>query len=222
MKPKRRKKKKSDNPAGNGEVIEPVENEKAIDVKRPRPRVVVGRTHEISTPFGKAFITVNRNGETGRKPFEVFITLGKSGSDTSAMAEALGRLISGWLRSSSDPDKALEEIAYQLKGIGGSVSIGFGQDRIVSIPDAIAKVLMNELDLSRKLKDPESPLLEEGFDFTQESLFNHEEKSDDSSDETAMADVAYKNASMCPECNNMTLIETEGCVKCRGCGYSRC
>ncbi|OGC52300.1 ribonucleoside-diphosphate reductase, adenosylcobalamin-dependent [candidate division WWE3 bacterium RIFCSPLOWO2_01_FULL_39_13] len=219
---KETKEKKSDNPAGNGEVIEPVENEKAIDVKRPRPRVVVGRTHEISTPFGKAFITVNRNGETGRKPFEVFITLGKSGSDTSAMAEALGRLISGWLRSSSDPDKALEEIAYQLKGIGGSVSIGFGQDRIVSMPDAIAKVLMNELDLSRKLKDPESPLLEEGFDFTQESLFNHEEKSDDSSDETAMADVAYKNASMCPECNNMTLIETEGCVKCRGCGYSRC
>ena len=84
---------------------------------RPRPAVVIGRTHKIGTPVGKAFITVNRNGETGTKPFEVFINIGKSGSDLSSMAEALGRLISGWLRSTKDPNKALEEIKMQLGGI---------------------------------------------------------------------------------------------------------
>jgi len=35
-------------------------------------------------------------------------------------------------------------------------------------------------------------------------------------------DVSFKNASVCPECGNMTLVEEEGCVKCHSCAYSRC
>jgi len=195
------------------------------DVKRPRPPVVVGRTHEVITPFGKAFITVNRNGATGKKPFEVFVTVGKSGSDSAAMAEALGRLISGWLRSSANPNKSLEEIASQLRGIGGSSSIGFGSNRIGSIPDAVAKVLFDELSLSDRLEHSDFNLLESGLAPTQQELFV-----EDASSEDYMAKVeaklnensVFKNASMCPECNNMTLIDIEGCLKCQTCAYSRC
>lgn len=223
----------------SGELVEEsASGEDALDggLKRPRPTVVVGRTHEISTPFGDAFVTVNRNGSTGKQPFEVFVTLGKSGSDTAAFAEALGRLVSGWLRSSRDPNKALEEISHQLRGIGGSTSIGFGSGRVSSIPDAVAKVLINELNLSQKLEDnTENKLLETGEDYRQDSLFENVEVEKENESEASAggssggADVSasalgavFKNASVCPECNNMTLIETEGCVKCSSCAYTRC
>lgn len=204
-----------------------------VEAKRPRPQVVVGRTHEVSTPFGDAFVTVNRNGSTGKQPFEVFITIGKSGTDAAAFSEALGRLISGWLRSSNDPNKSLEEIAHQLRGIGGSTSIGFGIQRVSSIPDAVAKVLINELNLSHKLEgNAENMLLETGEDYRQDSLFENVAVEADAtaSSEAAVGSggaskslgAVFKGASVCPECNNLTLIETEGCVKCSNCAYTRC
>ena len=213
------------------------------DVKRPRPQVVVGRTHEILTPFGKAFVTVNRNGENGKKPFEVFVVLGKSGSDTAALAEALGRLISGWLRSAAHPNKALEEIAYQLRGIGGSTSVGYGINRVSSIPDAVAKVLINELDLSIKLEEHNVKLLDTGFMFNQESLFESDANASGKNESGLeisrnvedkiyngrstemgknLTNEVFKNASVCPECGNLTLVEVEGCIKCHMCAYSRC
>ena len=171
---------------------------------RPRPAVVIGRTHKIGTPVGKAFITVNRNGETGTKPFEVFINIGKSGSDLSSMAEALGRLISGWLRSTKDPNKALEEIKIQLGGIGGSMSVGFGPNRVTSLPDAVAKVLGKEIELSQRLSN--------NFISTEET----------DNIEVMVQPSLFKGASICPECNNMSLVETEGCIKCYLCSYTRC
>ncbi|MFH1566065.1 MAG: LAGLIDADG family homing endonuclease [bacterium] len=170
---------------------------------RPRPSVVMGRTHKIATPVGKAFITVNRNGEAGKRPFEVFINIGKSGSDLSSMAEAMGRLISGWLRSAKEPVKALEDIKNQLRGIGGSMSVGFGQNRVSSLPDAVAKVLDKELTLSEKME---------------EDVY----KEEDPEVEVTLQPSLFKGASICPECNNITLVETEGCVKCYSCSYTRC
>lgn len=193
--------------------------ENQIIQKRPRPTVVVGRTHEIKTPYGKAFVTVNRNGETGTAPFEVFITIGKSGSDSAAFAEALGRLASGWLRSAGDPNKALEEIAYQLQGIGGFSSIGYGINRITSIPDAVAKVLLNEIELTKRIQESGVKLLGENELTNQQTLF---EDNDAEVFVTSKDNNMLKNASVCPECSNMTLIEVEGCIKCQNCGYSRC
>ena len=57
---------------------------------------LTGATYRMETPIGTAFITVNDNG--GGEPFEVFVRVGKAGSDTMAVAEALGRLVSLVLR----------------------------------------------------------------------------------------------------------------------------
>ena len=51
-----------------------------------------GYTYSISTPVGKAFVTINENG--GDHPFEVFVSTAKAGSETAAVSEAIGRLIS--------------------------------------------------------------------------------------------------------------------------------
>ena len=80
------------------------------DSKKPRPRSLHGFTYSIETPLGKAFITINENG--GNQPFEVFINTAKAGSDTAAVSEAIGRLISYILRLASpiEPRARLKEV----------------------------------------------------------------------------------------------------------------
>ena len=74
---------------------------------KPRPMVVHGSTYQIETPVGQAYVTINTNG--GNQPHEVFINVGKAGSDVTAMAEAMGRLISLALRISS-PISAMDRV----------------------------------------------------------------------------------------------------------------
>lgn len=108
---------------------------------KPRPMVVHGSTYKVETPVGQAFITINTNG--GRQPLEVFINVGKAGSDVTAMAEALGRVISLTFRLASPvtPIERAHKIAAELIGIGGARSLGFGENRVRSLPDAVAKVI---------------------------------------------------------------------------------
>ena len=116
------------------------------DTKKPRPRSLQGHTFSINTPLGKAFVTINENG--GEQPFEVFINTAKAGSDTAAVSEAIGRLISYILRLASpvDPRERLKEVWRQLAGIGGGRSLGFGPNRVRSLPDGVAQVMGEYLE----------------------------------------------------------------------------
>ncbi|MCB0238360.1 MAG: ribonucleoside-diphosphate reductase, adenosylcobalamin-dependent, partial [Anaerolineae bacterium] len=82
------------------------------------------------------------------EPFEIFMNVGKAGSDVAAVSEALGRLISLTLRipSSLTPTERLNQVVYQLNGIGGGRHLGFGPQRVRSLPDAVAQVLAEHLD----------------------------------------------------------------------------
>ena len=106
-----------------------------------RPAVVKGATYRMETPVGSAFVTINET-EDG-VPLEVFINVGKAGSDVAAMAEALGRAISTSLRLRGDlsPRERAKELCLQLSGIGGRRSVGFGQARMRSLPDAVSVAL---------------------------------------------------------------------------------
>lgn len=101
---------------------------------RKRAKKLPGHTIEIETPHGPAFITLNPD-EYGLR--EVFVNIGQAGSDVRGYAEAIGKLISLSCKYSIPP----EEIASKLRGIGGRESIGFGEDRVLSVPDAIGKVI---------------------------------------------------------------------------------
>src|SRR2546428_2101043 len=112
---------------------------------KPRPAVVHGYTRQVSAPEGKVNVTINSD-EHG--PLEVFVNVGKAGRDIAALAEALGRLISLNLRvlsPLSQTDRA-REIADQLRGIGGSRSVGFGMQQVRSLPDAVARALGNDIE----------------------------------------------------------------------------
>jgi ribonucleoside-diphosphate reductase alpha chain len=163
-------------------------------VVKPRPRSLTGRTYRVETPLGTAYIVVNEHGDGD--PFEVFVSVGKAGSDTMAVAEAIGRLISLALRMPSplSTKRRLEEIVAQLSGIGGGRPLGFGPQRVLSLPDGIARVLAEHLGHAR---------VEEA--------------------DPAPAPAAKLVAGdMCPECGQATFVYEEGCKKCYGCGFNEC
>ncbi|MGQ9839221.1 MAG: adenosylcobalamin-dependent ribonucleoside-diphosphate reductase [Anaerolineae bacterium] len=174
-------------------------------VKRPRPSALPGYTYRKETPLGTAFITVNVNGDN--KPFEVFMNVGKAGSDVQAVSEALGRLISLVLRLPSplDPVERLQQVIDQLAGIGGGRALGFGASRVRSLPDAVAQVLREHLN-SHYLA--EEQLRREELQLPTEQL--------------PLPIIDRPIGDLCPDCGQAAFVPTEGCRKCYVCGYSEC
>ncbi len=185
--------------------------------KKPRPRALHGYTYSINTPLGKAFITINENG--GNQPFEVFINTAKAGSDTAAVSEAIGRLLSYILRLSSpvEPARRLREVARQLSGIGGGRSLGFGPNRVRSLPDGIGQILNEYLQshAERMLAQPNA--VSENAEQEQQLT-----KSPKSSELLMAEKKAFRFGDLCPECGEATLVNEEGCCKCYSCGHSEC
>ncbi|MCC7075804.1 MAG: vitamin B12-dependent ribonucleotide reductase [Acidimicrobiia bacterium] len=98
------------------------------------PGGLAARRFRVQTPLGimNVFVT-----ELDAKPFEVFLVFGKAGSDITAMSEAIGRLVSLLLRTGVP----VELVVEQLSGIGGRSAVGFGEARVLSVADALAKLL---------------------------------------------------------------------------------
>jgi ribonucleoside-diphosphate reductase alpha chain len=201
----------------------------------PRPVMLTGVTYKTDSPSGKMYITINKNEK--EDPFEVFINIGKSGSDLMALADALGRMISFVLRIHS-PVPARErvrEIVSELTGIGGARSIGFGENRVRSLPDAIAKVLAKHCNfrVNGKVEDKDELSLKNGHSngFLTNGKLEAGHGDAPSLNQLPLPDTGVDmNASssttslfdICPECGSGTLACEEGCKKCYGCGYSEC
>ncbi len=173
------------------------------ETKKPRPRSLTGRTYRVDTPLGGTYVTVNENGHGEGHPFEVFLHTAKAGSETAAVSEALGRLVSYVLRLASPVTSRdrLKEVVRQLSGIGGGRAIGFGPARVGSLPDGIAQVLQEYLDE------------------TSEAAGDGEAAHVISDKQLALP---MKLGDLCPECGAATLVNEEGCRKCYSCGFSEC
>jgi len=116
-----------------------------------RPHVVPSRTTRAQTTIDTAYITVTQDAQD--QPFEVFLSVGKAGTDTYAAAEAMGRLISLILRLDS-PISRIDRargVAEQLAGIGvserGTVP--------TSLPDMIGSELLASLYIEGVEPSPE-------------------------------------------------------------------
>ncbi len=118
------------------------------------PRILTGVTVK-GTLLRDADITINE--APGDGPFEVFITTAKAGSDISRISEALARLISYILQmpSSISPLARLKEVIRQMRNIGGSRSMGFDPNRVVSLPDGFARAM------SEYVENKEAPVQSE-------------------------------------------------------------
>lgn len=201
---------------------------------RKRPLALSGVTHETQTPLGNTFITINHDNEG--KPFELFINSGKSGSDVMAMSEALGRIMSMVLRMQSpvEPRERIREMIDQLTGIGGGRSVGFGPNRVRSLPDAVAKVLAEHFEfrvnghvadkvgiknvMADALKTETAvpaqvpaAKIEAPVVAVQSPL-----------PMVAATPQSHANADLCPECGAAAFVHEEGCAKCYACGHAEC
>ena len=176
---------------------------------KPRPAVVHGYTRNIRAPEGTVNITVNSDDDG---LVEVFVNVGKAGSDIAALAEALGRLTSMLLRMPSPMGQVerTREIIGQLRGIGGSRSVGFGARQVRSLPDAVALALEMHIGLGDQ----------------------HHVRANGNGDSAGKTDaetiveqvvpIGRVTGNLCPDCKSNTLVYQEGCRKCQACGFSEC
>jgi ribonucleoside-diphosphate reductase alpha chain len=194
-----------------------------------RPMILRGRTYKMQTPVGEGFITINR--DENDNPFEVFITVGKGGMHTMADAEAMGRLVSLSLRlarsaSNADPKTVAQKIAAQLRGIGGASHVGFGKDRVMSLADAIAKALAEDLAITAE--NPSEKIETVPLNLTVETESAAVPTINTGADDVVgvqvplLSDSTQKTADLCPECGQASFVFEEGCKKCYSCGYSMC
>ena len=167
-----------------------------------RPQMMTGRTVKFRVTQGTLYLTADFEGDRIR---EVFINLGKAGSEEKSYAEALGRLISKYLQLGGD----IKEVIDSLKGIRSTSVMWEHGLRIYSVPDAIAKALEIAIGESGQTK----PLIQEEAASNIDGIQQH---------------ISAKGASevprpgICPECGETTLINENGCFVCKNCGYTKC
>ncbi|MFH1359967.1 MAG: vitamin B12-dependent ribonucleotide reductase [Candidatus Omnitrophota bacterium] len=173
----------------------------AVRAPRPRPEVMTGTTSKILTGCGNLYIIIN-NDEDGN-PFEVFTQIGKTGGCASSQLEAIGRLVSLALRSGVDPSVILK----QLRGIRCPIPSWDKGARIFSCADAISRVL------EKRVK--ERPIIQHAPVAVTVAAGVAEGK------EEASFRPRGNMVGVCPDCRS-PLHHEEGCLKCYGCGYSKC
>lgn len=155
-----------------------------------RPDTLSGKTHKIPTGLGSAYIVVNCD-ENGT-PVEVFVEVGKAGSDVAAFEEAIGRTISVALQH----HVPVEELSKQLTGIGGAART-LQANGAISVPDAIGRVLMKY-----------------AHDHTEPRVATTTPARDQV--------PVYVTQDICPQCSQATLERVSRCDTCHNCGYSTC
>ncbi len=107
----------------------------------------------------------------------------------------------------------------QLAGIGGGRSLGFGPNRVRSLPDGLAQILEDYLRhrAERLLADVPANTAE-----------LHPGDNGSKPGEALTPPPAPHNqpllkiGDLCPECGQAAVVNEEGCRKCYACGYSEC
>jgi ribonucleoside-diphosphate reductase alpha chain len=189
-----------------------------------RPQVLRGATYKVNTPFGMAYITIN---DLDGIPSEIFLNVGKAGSDVFAMSEALGRVCSLFLRYGNHGNKEALLIKH-LKGIGGSGAIGFGANRVESIADAVAKSLEMHVQANAASAAHNSAAYVTAA--AEAVAHSHAPAAADHGHDAhgghghghSSLDLGTVSKDICPSCGSASLIPSDGCKTCTSCGYSRC
>jgi ribonucleoside-diphosphate reductase alpha chain len=135
-------------------------------------------------------------------------------------------------------------VVAQLIGIGGARSVGFGENKVRSLPDAIAKVLSKhfEFRVNGVVEDRKTEGASHNGNGTSAHLTNgHTQpiaadaapkdeivKIEQLSLQTPAGSLSTTEGAatglydICPECGGASLAYEEGCKKCYACGYSEC
>ncbi|MFP8954298.1 adenosylcobalamin-dependent ribonucleoside-diphosphate reductase [Natrialbaceae archaeon A-arb3/5] len=197
--------------------------------KRDRPDALHGVSQRIDTGYGKVYVTINEDPETGQ-PFELFANIGHSGGFTNSFTEALAKVISTSLRSGVDP----EEIVDELCGTRSPKVAWDKGEQIQSIPDAIGtamrRYLENEIDKPYPTQQTLEDAADAGIDGPKTDGGAAAAETGTDADVAPPADendatqdlIDAGESPECPECGSLSLYYSEGCKTCESCGWSEC
>ena len=188
---------------------EPEPAEELKITPRERPEIISGTTQKLTTGCGNLYVTVN---EDERGPFELFTAMGKAGGCASSQAEAISRLISLALRAGIDIDLIIK----QLQGVRCPNPAWMNGELILSCADAIARSMRLYIEMRAK-QGPVAAL---------PKLAAEPAKAVPPGKAAGPAKISHslsgeKIVSVCPDCGGH-IEQQEGCLLCRGCGYSKC
>ena len=186
---------------------------------KPRPEVMEGYTQKINTGCGAMYVTINHDHETG-EAFEVFTQIGKAGGCAASQNESIGRLVSLALRTGVD----IDDVRKQLLGISCHQPAWEKGAKIYSCADAISKAI-GRWQKAREHHDAEKA------DETANNGNGNGHGNANGANHAPMHHAplrevkSYVGAAMvggaCPDCGS-SLEHVEGCLKCGGCGYTKC
>ncbi len=211
-------------PAEPVEPVEPVEPTAPASLRPMKlPEIMPALRLTQLTPFGNMHIKVTVDPKTGHER-EVFAQLGKGGDVANSDLEAICRILSLWLRSNG----SLEMAVRQFSGIGSSLTVPTKDGNVMSLADGMATALYRYLKVKRE-HGLESMLL--GRVGSDEPAASSDVVAPPPSAaspspsapmsrvkrEREMANYKVK----CPACSSNLSFE-EGCMKCYGCGFSKC
>ncbi|MGC8671641.1 MAG: adenosylcobalamin-dependent ribonucleoside-diphosphate reductase [Candidatus Micrarchaeia archaeon] len=204
-----------------------------------RPETMIGKTVKLVLPQGSLYVTVNFDANNQVK--EVFVNMGRAGSQEKSYSEAIGRMISRYLQAGGD----VKNVISSLKGIRANDAISWYRGiKLYSVPDAIAKAIeiaMGVANFATPLGPGESEASAgQQLQVNQPSKAAAEESKEDKEtsgkktspeeQEEAPADTdtesegkgAEIQPEVCPVCGERTLVYENGCYICKNCGYTKC
>lgn len=179
---------------------------------------VIGIKRKLKTGCGSLHCTFYFCPETGELR-EVFLDKGSKGGCLSLL-NAVSRLTSLCARKGAP----VEEIADQLESalVCPSYSISKYKDKTTSKGSSCASAV------AYALVDAHNQFMEEFIDFdddTEIEIKTIQQKEKSKPLETKKTETAKETNDYymtCPECEEKTLLKTEGCISCVNCGYSKC
>ena len=156
-----------------------------------RPLSLQAEVFKYRTEAGNVYITISKDNEG--KPREVFIHIGKSGSTTASLGEALGRILSISLQHDVPPQELIQQLRLIRSGSWERQPDG---TIVFSVPDAVGRALAKACGEE-----------DNGNNFV---LPTEETKGKPEID-----------GMTCPICGGI-LVRLGGCSACASCSYTRC
>ena len=166
--------------------------------------------YQIKTGYGPLHVHIDYD-ETG--PKQIFCNLPPLGTEISGLASSMGILISKYLEIGGDARRLIKH----LNSVKGDKPIGFGENRVDSIPHAISVALKRHLENHPPSETvrPSVPLNEQMSPTTSEIT-------------NVPPEVVYPGAqsitmsACCPSCYSPNVSNEGGCSVCKDCGHSSC
>ena len=169
--------------------------EKKARKKKRGGGLEMSRYYKIDTGQGPLHIHINYDNEG---PMRLFANITPTGTEISGLTTVLGILTSKYLQLGGNP----ADLLRHFNSIKGDKPMGFGPNRIDSIPHALSKALRDHLISTGKLKNVNG----------QTTI------------ETSIVPPSNNNVMYCPKCFSPNVSITAGCSEptCFDCGYSKC